>query len=181
MIPAIRWSSGFRWSPGIRWSPAIRWSQLFYDPSYSMIPSYLMIPSYSMIPAIRWSSGSMEFDNPKVHSNTSITDGLVFLKTPCMNTYLTEWRRWSIFILASWCQCRSVHTLMYHSFNFNQFLGSWKKVDYCEWGPHSSSVLNLIKLNKLTKLMKIIKMITAAMKYYQRHNGLQSSLNINII
>ena len=50
MIPAaaIRWSPGNRWSPGIRWSPAIRWS-------------------------IR----SMYFDNRKVYSDTSITDGLV--------------------------------------------------------------------------------------------------------
>ena len=49
-----------------------------------------MILNYSMIPAIRWSSaiwwspviwwsiGSMDFDNPKVHGDTSITDGLVF-------------------------------------------------------------------------------------------------------
>ena len=41
MIPAIQWS------PAIRWSSAIRWS-----------------------PAIWWSIGSMDFDNPKVYSDT---------------------------------------------------------------------------------------------------------------
>ena len=37
-----------------------------------MIQRNLMIPSYSMIPAIRWSIGSMDFDNPKVQGDTSI-------------------------------------------------------------------------------------------------------------
>ena len=47
-------------------------------PNYLMIPSYLMISSYSMI---NW---SMDFDNPKVYGDTSITDGLVAsLKLPC--------------------------------------------------------------------------------------------------
>ena len=47
--------------------------QLFDDPSYSMISSY------SMIPAIWWSIGSIDFSNPKVYGDTSITDGLVFM------------------------------------------------------------------------------------------------------
>ena len=55
-----------------------------------MIQRNPMIPIYSMIPAIRWSLaipwssaigwsiGSMNFDNPKVYGDTSITEGLVF-------------------------------------------------------------------------------------------------------
>ena len=45
----------------------------------SMIPSYLMIPAIPWSSAIRWSIGSMEFDNPKVYGDTSIADGLVFM------------------------------------------------------------------------------------------------------
>ena len=57
-----------------------------------MIQRNSMILNYSMIPAIRWSSaiwwspaiwwsiGSIDFDNPKVYGDTSITDGLVILK-----------------------------------------------------------------------------------------------------
>ena len=45
-----------------------------------MIQRNSMIPNYSMIPAIRWSIRSMDFDKPKVYGDTSITDGLVFLK-----------------------------------------------------------------------------------------------------
>ena len=47
--------------------------QLFDDPTYSMFPSYLMILSYSTI-------NCKDFDNPKVYGDTSITDGLVFIK-----------------------------------------------------------------------------------------------------
>ena len=49
IIPAIQWS------PAIRWSPPILW-----------------------YPAIRWSIGNMDFDNPKVYGDTSITDRLVY-------------------------------------------------------------------------------------------------------
>ena len=42
-----------------------------------MIQRNSMIPNYSMIRAIRWSIGSMDFDNPKVYGDTSITYGLV--------------------------------------------------------------------------------------------------------
>ena len=56
MIPAIRWFPAIQWFPAIRWCPAIRWS-----------------------PAIGWSIRSMDFDNWKVYSDTSITDGLVIL------------------------------------------------------------------------------------------------------
>ena len=45
--------------------------KLFDDPSFLMISSYSMIPSYLMI---NW---KMDFDNPKVYGDTSITDGLV--------------------------------------------------------------------------------------------------------
>ena len=58
MIPAI-WSS-----PAIRWSLAIRWC-----------------------PAIWWSIGSMDFDNPKVYGDTSITDGLVFVLHCCWHPW----------------------------------------------------------------------------------------------
>ena len=44
----------------------------------SMIPNYLMIPAIRWSPATRWSIGSMDFDNPKVYGDTSITDGLVY-------------------------------------------------------------------------------------------------------
>ena len=65
--------------PVIRWSPAIQWS-----------------------PAIRWSVGSIDFVNPKVYGDTSITDGLVLLssiKSPrkdndahcCQNFYPQYW------------------------------------------------------------------------------------------
>ena len=47
--------------------------QLFDDPSYSMIPAI------QWSPAIPWSIGSMDFDNPKVYGDTSITDGLVLV------------------------------------------------------------------------------------------------------
>ena len=51
-----------------------------------------------MIQAIRWSIGSMDFDNPKVYGDTSITDGLVcwvvvspsFLPRPF---HLYSWRK----------------------------------------------------------------------------------------
>ena len=42
----------------------------------SMIPNYLIIPANS-----RWSIGSKDFDNPKVYGDTSITDGLVSIKS----------------------------------------------------------------------------------------------------
>ena len=50
MIPAIWWSLAIWWSPALRWSPAIQWS-----------------------------IGSMDFDNWNVYSDTSITDGLVYI------------------------------------------------------------------------------------------------------
>ena len=56
--PAIWWSSAIQWSPAIWWCPAIRWS-----------------------PAIWWSIGGMDFDNPKLYGDTSISDGLVSIKT----------------------------------------------------------------------------------------------------
>ena len=51
------------------------------NPNYSMIPSYSMIPNYLMI---NWKY--MDFDNPKVYVDTSITDdGLVIKEV------LTTW------------------------------------------------------------------------------------------
>ena len=38
-----------------------------------MIPNYSIVPAIWWSPAIRWSIGSMDFDNPKVYSDTSIT------------------------------------------------------------------------------------------------------------
>ena len=43
-----------------------------------MIPSYSLIPSYSMIPSYLMINGIMDFDNPKVYGDTSISDGLVY-------------------------------------------------------------------------------------------------------
>ena len=50
-----------------------------------MIPNYLMIPAIRWSPTIQWTIGSMDFDNPKVYSDTYITDGLVFNKLLTMN------------------------------------------------------------------------------------------------
>ena len=50
------------------------------DQRNSMIPNYPMIPAIWWSPAIRWSPAiqwSMDFDNPKVYGDTSITDDLV--------------------------------------------------------------------------------------------------------
>ena len=47
-------------------------------PNYSMIPAIWWSPAIRWSPAIWWSIGSMDFDNPKVYGDTSITDGLVF-------------------------------------------------------------------------------------------------------
>ena len=44
-----------------------------------MIPNYSMIPAIWWSPAILWSIRSVDFDNPKVYGDTSITDGLVLL------------------------------------------------------------------------------------------------------
>ena len=44
-----------------------------------MIPNYSMILAIRWSPAIWWSIGSMDFDNPKVYGDTSITDGLVII------------------------------------------------------------------------------------------------------
>ena len=68
------------------------WLQGFFQDDHFKwkIQRNSMIPNYSMIPAIRWSPaiwwppaiwrsiGTKDFDNPKVHGDTSITDGLVF-------------------------------------------------------------------------------------------------------
>ena len=43
----------------------------------SMITSYLLIPGIRWSPAIRWSIGSMDFDNRKVYGDSSIYGGLV--------------------------------------------------------------------------------------------------------
>ena len=56
-----------------RWSQTIEWSQLLDDP-----PAIWWSPAIRWSPAIQWSIGSMDFDNPKVYGDTSITDGLVF-------------------------------------------------------------------------------------------------------
>ena len=67
-------AAAIQWSPGIRWSPAICWS-----------------------PAIRWSIKSMDFDQPKVYGDTSITDGLVLLwGPPSMRGELGMAEKWSI-------------------------------------------------------------------------------------
>ena len=52
-----------------------------------MIQRNSMIPNYSMIPAIRWSIGSMDFDNPKVYGDSSITDGLVSIPYKSKNCF----------------------------------------------------------------------------------------------
>ena len=47
------------------------------DPSYSIIPAIHWSPALRWSPAIWWSIGSIDFDNPTVYGDTSITDGLV--------------------------------------------------------------------------------------------------------
>ena len=51
----------------------------FNDPKELDDPQLFDDPSYSIIPAIWWSIGSIDFSNPKVYGDTSITDGLVFM------------------------------------------------------------------------------------------------------
>ena len=50
----------------------------FVDPKLFDDPSYSMIPAIWWSPAIPWSIRSVDFDNPKVYGDTSITDGLVW-------------------------------------------------------------------------------------------------------
>ena len=45
----------------------------FFQDVFRMLRWVLWPSSYSMIPAIWWSIGSIDFDNPKVHGDTSIT------------------------------------------------------------------------------------------------------------
>ena len=62
-----------------------------------MIPNYSTTPAIQWSPAIRWSFGSMDFDNPKVNGDTSITDGLVLLwGPPSMRGELGMAEKWSI-------------------------------------------------------------------------------------
>ena len=73
-------SDGSYWPGGIWWSfqMKVRTLKIQRNP---MIPNYLMIPAAAIwwSPDIRWSIRCMDFDNPKVYGDTSITDGLVFL------------------------------------------------------------------------------------------------------
>ena len=60
-----------------------------------MIPNYSMIPAIRWSPAIQWSIESMDFDNPKVYGDTSITDGLVYWLTLfCMLRFPIYIERW---------------------------------------------------------------------------------------
>ena len=78
-------SDGSYWPGGIWWSFQMKvWTlKIQRNP---MIPNYSMFPAAAIwwSPGIRWSSAirwsirSMDFDNPKVYGDTSITDGLVF-------------------------------------------------------------------------------------------------------
>ena len=74
-------SDGSYWPGGIWWSFQMKvWTlKIQRNP---MIPNYSLIPAAAIwwSPAIRWSIRSMDFDNRKVYGDTSITDGLVFLK-----------------------------------------------------------------------------------------------------
>ena len=86
-------SDGSYWPCGIWWSFQMKvWTlKIQRNP---MIPNYSMIPAAAFrwsqgipwSPAIRWSIRSMDFDKPKVHGDTSITDGLVLtlLKRVCV-------------------------------------------------------------------------------------------------
>ena len=69
--------------------------------SYSMILGYSMIPSY----VIRWSIGSMDFDNPKVYGDTSISDGLVLLSRSCWHQY----QSCPFTLCVDWMTSASVH------------------------------------------------------------------------
>ena len=57
-----------------------------------MVQRNSMIPSYLTIPGIWWSIGSMDFDNPKVYGDTSISDGLVlnFELPTCKSNILSK-------------------------------------------------------------------------------------------
>ena len=74
-------SDGSYWPGGIWWSFQMKvWTlKIQRNP---MIPNYLMIPAAAIrwSPVFWWSIRSMDFDNRKVYGDTSITDGLVFLK-----------------------------------------------------------------------------------------------------
>ena len=70
---------------GIWWSFQMKvWTLMIQRnpmiPSYSMIPAIRWSPAIPWSPTIRWSIGSMDFDYPKVSGDTSITDGLVFIR-----------------------------------------------------------------------------------------------------
>ena len=64
-------------------------------PSYLIIPCIRCSPAIWWSPAIRWSIESMDFDNPKVYGDTSITDGLVYWLTLfCMLRFPIYIERW---------------------------------------------------------------------------------------
>ena len=73
-----------RWVLWAWWNLMIIWMKVctLMIQRNPMIPNYLMIPAIWWSPAIRWSPaipwsiGSMDFDNPKVFGDTSISDGL---------------------------------------------------------------------------------------------------------
>ena len=58
----------------------------FNDPKELVDPNYSSIPAIWWSPAIRWSIWSMDFDNPKVYGDTSITVGLVWMAAMMMIT-----------------------------------------------------------------------------------------------
>ena len=69
-------SDGSYWPGGIWWSFQMKVWTLMVQRN-PLIPNYSMIPAIRRSAAIRWTIGSMDFDNPKVYGDTSITDGLV--------------------------------------------------------------------------------------------------------
>ena len=80
-------SDGSYWPGGIWWSFQMKvWTLKIQRnpmiPNYSMIPAAAIrwSPGIRWSPSIRWSIRSMDFDNRKVYSDTSITDGLVLYK-----------------------------------------------------------------------------------------------------
>ena len=98
-------SDGSYWPGGIWWSFQMKlWTlKIQRNP---MIPNYSMIPAAAIrwSPAIRWSIRSMDFDNPKVYSDTAITDGLVSF----CNSYfaISSQESWKICVFNRYMLCR---------------------------------------------------------------------------
>ena len=70
-------SPSIRWSKIIWWYPSLWWSRSHYEWKYWLWWSIRILWSPSLGHPKGISIGSMDFDNPKVYSDTSIFDGLV--------------------------------------------------------------------------------------------------------